>query len=110
MNRKVKPENRGVCERMAEIRERASMTQFDFAKALGVNRASISAIEAGYFTPSFELLRKVHKKFGVPYEFIIDGSSGANPSRELSEIQRLYDKLKDDYEILHTAYRAIRSK
>lgn len=106
MNKKVKSEYKGICDRIVKIREDRSMTQNDFAAALGVTRASISAIEAAYYTPSYSLIRTIHEKFGVPYDYIIDGKSGINPNKELITMQEAYEKLKEDYDILLTAYKS----
>lgn len=47
-----------------------NMTQADLAKAIGVSRQSIHAIESGKYIPSTVLALKIARRFGKPVEAI----------------------------------------
>lgn len=47
-----------------------NMTQADLAKAIGVSRQSIHAIESGKYIPSTVLALKIARLFGKPVEAI----------------------------------------
>lgn len=82
--------------RIREIRLDARMTQKEMGKLVGLTAASIGAIENGLYTPNFKVLRIIHKKLNVPYEYIIDGTKG--PERDLlkenTELKKENDRLK----------------
>ncbi|MEJ8776647.1 helix-turn-helix transcriptional regulator [Pseudogracilibacillus sp. ICA-222130] len=61
--------------RIRELRKEQKWTQEDLAKAVGVSRQSIVAIEVGKYNPSLELAFKISSKFGLPIEeiFIFEG-------------------------------------
>lgn len=48
----------------------ADMTQEDLAKAIGVSRQTINAIEKRDYTPSTVLALKIARHFGQPVEMI----------------------------------------
>ncbi|KPU62259.1 XRE family transcriptional regulator [Thermococcus sp. EP1] len=56
--------------RLRELREWKGLTQEDLAKALGVTRQTIIAIEKGKYNPSLELAFKIAKFFKVKIEDI----------------------------------------
>lgn len=107
-NRKVKAELQPICDRIAEVRQRSNLTQQEFAELLGTTRASISAIEAGYYTPSFQIMRGIKKKLNVPYEFILDGSGGMNNDSELERCRERNKKLEEEMEIYKLAISALK--
>ncbi|OMP31024.1 MULTISPECIES: helix-turn-helix transcriptional regulator [Mangrovimonas] len=49
-------------------RARHNMTQSDLARAIGVSRQSINAIEQSKYVPSAVLALKIAKLFKVPFE------------------------------------------
>lgn len=51
-----------------EMRTKASVTQDELAKAVGVSRQTIVAIEKGNYTPSLLLAINLAGFFGVPVE------------------------------------------
>ena len=61
--------------RLRELREWKGLTQEDLAKALGVTRQTIIAIEKGKYNPSLELAFKMARFFNVKIEdiFIYEG-------------------------------------
>ncbi len=62
--------------------ERGDMSQDALAKAIGVTRQTIIAIEKGHFVPSTLLTLKLARFFGMPVEQIFqlvdDGSPGGS--------------------------------
>ncbi|MDI3474453.1 MAG: putative transcriptional regulator [Thermococcaceae archaeon] len=61
--------------RLRELREERGLTQEELAKALGVTRQTIIAIEKGRYDPSLRLAFKIAKFFNVNIEdiFIYEG-------------------------------------
>jgi len=59
-----------VKNKLREFRLKYGLTQEQLAKALGVSRQTISAIENGKYCPSLELALKIAKFFGVKVEDI----------------------------------------
>ena len=54
--------------RLRELREAKGLTQEELAKALGVTRQTIIAIEKGKYDPSLRLAFKIAKFFKVKIE------------------------------------------
>ncbi|NJD98346.1 transcriptional regulator [Thermococcus sp. GR7] len=61
--------------RLRELREARGLTQEELAKALGVTRQTIIAIEKGKYDPSLKLAFKIARFFGVLIEdiFVYEG-------------------------------------
>ncbi|KUH33464.1 XRE family transcriptional regulator [Thermococcus celericrescens] len=63
--------------RLRELREARGLTQEELAKALGVTRQTIIAIEKGRYDPSLRLAFRIAHFFGVKIEDIfIHGGDG----------------------------------
>lgn len=66
--------------RLRELREEHGLTQEELAKALGVTRQTIIAIEKGKYDPSLKLAFKIARFFGLNIEDIFiyegDGNEG----------------------------------
>jgi len=56
--------------RLRELREERGLTQEELAKALGVTRQTIIAIERGRYDPSLKLAFKIARFFGRAIEDI----------------------------------------
>lgn len=67
--------DKAIAERLKEIRREARMTQKEMAVVVGLTSGSVGALENAYYTPNFDVLRRIHKTFGVSYDYIIDGIS-----------------------------------
>jgi len=69
------PEDVAMKNRLRELREARGLTQEELAKALGVTRQTIIAIEKGKYDPSLRLAFKIARFFGAKIEdiFIYDG-------------------------------------
>jgi len=84
--------NNSINNRIKELRINTKLSQDSFAKSIGTNRPNYSQIEMGKQKPTLEILSKIHKVYGVPYESLIDGFIG-KIGTEVS------DKLMDAYGI-----------
>ncbi len=64
--------------RLRELREEKGLTQEELAKALGVTRQTIIAIEKGRYNPSLKLAFRMARFFNVRIEdiFIYEGENG----------------------------------
>ena len=64
--------------RLRELREAKGLTQEELAKALGVTRQTVIAIEKGRYDPSLRLAFKIARFFGVKIEdvFLYEGDGG----------------------------------
>jgi putative transcriptional regulator len=62
--------------RLRELRAERDWTQSELARALGVSRQTVNAIETGKYDPSLPLAFKIARVFGQPIESIFseDGS------------------------------------
>ena len=60
--------SQNVTNNVQEYRNKSKVTQEDFAKAIGVTRQTIIAIEKGNYTPSVFLALKVAKYFNTTVE------------------------------------------
>ncbi|GAB6134603.1 helix-turn-helix transcriptional regulator [Thermococcus prieurii] len=65
--------------RLRELREAKGLTQEELARALGVTRQTVIAIEKGKYDPSLRLAFKIARFFGVKIEdiFIYEGDENA---------------------------------
>ncbi|EKD85606.1 MAG: hypothetical protein ACD_37C00679G0002 [uncultured bacterium] len=59
-----------VENRVIELRKNQDITQEQFAKAIGVTRQTVIAIEKGAYAPSVILALKISKYFNLPLEKI----------------------------------------
>lgn len=57
---------------MAHLRTITGMTQKEFAKAIGVSRSFVSAVENGDRHPDLIYLRGVRKRFGISIDALFD--------------------------------------
>ncbi|HIH73556.1 MAG: Uncharacterized protein XD43_1279 [Thermococcales archaeon 44_46] len=67
--------------RLREFREERGLTQEELAKALGVTRQTIIAIEKGRYDPSLRLAFKIAKFFNVKIEDIFIYEGGKNEDK-----------------------------
>lgn len=58
------------------LRAERAWSQAELAKALGVSRQSINAIETGKYDPSLPLAFKIARLFGRPIEEIFEDDEG----------------------------------
>ncbi len=61
-----------LAHKLKDIRTSLKISQGDFANELNISRSGIAQIEAGKTNPSFELIHKVVKIYGVNPDFFFD--------------------------------------
>ena len=57
--------------RIRELRKRSGLTLDEFAKELGVSRATLGFWEQGKFQPSHEMLIRLSDIFGVSVDYLL---------------------------------------
>lgn len=62
-----------LCERVKQVRNAHELSQADFAKRLGINRAHISRIESGKSVPSEQLLRLIAHEYDISWAWLMRG-------------------------------------
>lgn len=62
-----------ICKRFRKIRLHEELTLEEFAVAIKEDTSLIKQIEYGHQTPKIRVLRKVHNRFRVTYDWLIDG-------------------------------------
>lgn len=62
-----------ICERFRKTRIEEGLTQGDFGEMLGIGLSLVKNIERGTSAPSYEVIRKWHKRFKKSYEWILEG-------------------------------------
>lgn len=83
-----------ISVRLKEIRLDHRMTQREFGQMVGLTAAAIGAIEKGLYTPNFNVLRVLHDRLNVSYDYIIDGTEGRDYAHEYKNLRDEYDRLK----------------
>ena len=97
-------------ERIQAVREKAGITQAEFAKACKITRSAISQIESGLTKrPSAAVLLKISQQFGVSLEWLITGKGPMQASgpaalsvtqKRIAEQMRRNDLHPDDLALL----------
>ena len=65
--------------RVETLRRARGLSQEEFARALGVSRQTVSAIERGKYNPSLELAFQLAEFFGMSIEEIFVYQKAAEP-------------------------------
>lgn len=91
-----KSEYTDISTRVKEIRLKNNLTQKEFAKQIGLSAPAVGAIENGLYTPNFNVLRTLKKKFFADYSYIIDGEN----TDEINNLRQENLKLKKEVERL----------
>jgi len=87
-----------IAQRLREIRLDARLTQKEMAKIIGLTPGSVGALENGLYTPNFDVLRAIHTKLNVSYDYIIDGvktnhNDDGDLRQEVERLRKIVDKL-----------------
>jgi len=83
--------DKGVAERLLEVREASGTKQTEMAKRLGVSEQTVRRAETGTHKPGVDYIYAVAKEFGVDAAWIIMGTE--SPAHEkLEEIRRILDR------------------
>ena len=69
----VDPTYPDISERVRQVRLNQELIQADFAEMVGLTLSHVKQIETGRNIPSYALIRKLHKRFKIKYEWLIDG-------------------------------------
>ena len=70
----IKPKyNIDIAFRLKQTRMEAKITQTLFAEKLGISLSAVKGLEKGNFSPNIGIIRKWHKLFKKPYDWILDG-------------------------------------
>ncbi len=95
---KTEPKKAAIATRLRIAREQAGLTQQQVAKLLRLQRPSVSEMEAGRRTVSFEELSKLAKTYGVSVSWLacegVDEGDAAKDKIELAA--RELSKLKPE--------------
>jgi len=62
-----------ICRRFKKWRAESGMTFKELGESMGVPGATLQTYAQGVVAPSFHVMRFLKKKYGVPYEYLIDG-------------------------------------
>ena len=88
---------------LRKARKAANFTQEQLAKALGVNRATVSKYETGEISPSVDQLIKICNILDVSFEELIGDEPGAKPS-EIRQSMKLDDYVRELGYEFHNSY------
>jgi transcriptional regulator with XRE-family HTH domain len=93
-----------VGQRIRIVREKAGLTQQEFADVLDCSRRQLAKIEDAQATPSIWNLRTIRAKFNIDPEWIIEGP-GINPrAHARTQEWERYDRLVAEVQKLGTSY------
>ncbi len=67
-------------EKLADLRIAKHLKQSEVAKAIGVNKGTISAYEANRSYPKYEKIVKIAEFFGVSYDYLMCEQEFSNPT------------------------------
>jgi transcriptional regulator with XRE-family HTH domain len=65
--------NKGIGQRIKELREERGLSQEKFGKMLEVTQQYVGALESGKRNPGRALVFMISRKFGVPEEWVREG-------------------------------------
>lgn len=77
-----------IAKRFKQFKEDTGLTYKDLASAIGTTTETLQAYASGRVSPNFFTLRMMKKKFGLNYDWLIDGS------KKGKKIKPLGDKLE----------------
>jgi transcriptional regulator with XRE-family HTH domain len=83
-----------IANRLREIRLDARLTQKEMAKIIGLTAGSVGALENGLYTPNFDVLRALHTKLNVSYDYIIDGVKNGHNESEVTALKQEVERLR----------------
>ena len=99
-----------IQNRLREAREASGLSQGQVAKKLELHRPTVSEIEAGRRKVSAQEIEQFSKIYGVPVDWIINGSNADDPAdaRILIAARELSKMSEADLERLMTTLRMLR--
>jgi len=86
-------------EKIKTLRKARNWSQVELADKLGVHRNHMNRLEAGQYTPSIDLLKKMSAVFGVSTDFLLNEEMEIDEPLNLKN-KTLFEKIKiiDDME------------
>lgn len=69
--------------RLRQVREKAGLSQSEFAEQVGVSRGAISTYELGERVPDIRFTDNVIEKFGCSYEYLMGRTENATPADKI---------------------------
>lgn len=66
-------QNKGMAERLSELRKMKRLTQIELAEILGVSRTTIANYETGNRTPDYDMLIRLAEIYHVSCDYLIRG-------------------------------------
>ena len=89
----------GLGDKIRRMRKVRDWTQEELARLVGVERATIAGYETREKHPSYEVLKKLARVFGVSIDHLLDYQSEAD-SQQQNEIRKITEAVKEDPELL----------
>lgn len=95
-----------IGERIKEIRQRASMTQTEFGRAIGVSGATVSTSESGKTNPEQRTLLLICEKFGVDLHWLETGEGERLKAQESAKLIPRLQRVLNEYPTVANALEA----
>lgn len=92
-------------KRLRDFRESLKMNQSEFAEVLNTRQDTLSRYESGKLGIPFDIIRILHRKFKMNYQWFFDGV-GPMKTTEVTRPSLITDlsALQVDFEIMKKAY------
>lgn len=91
---KSKASSDNIAKRLRDIRINARLTQREMGEIVGLSSGSVGALENNLYTPNFDVLRAIHNRFNVSYEYIIDGTNTTGSHKEIESLRQEVERLR----------------
>lgn len=85
--------------KIKDIRTRLKVSQGDFANELSISRSGIAQIEAGKTNPSFELIHKIVKIYGINPDLFFDDLNLKNNNTDINVQVKTLNNVQDNDKI-----------
>lgn len=85
---------KSIGTRLRKIRIDARLTQKEMGEIVGLTPGSVGALENDLYTPNFDVLRAIHSRLGISYDFIIDGANTTGNIKEIESLQQEVERLR----------------
>jgi transcriptional regulator with XRE-family HTH domain len=83
-----------IAKRLREVRIDNRLTQKEMGEIINMTSGSVGALENGLYTPNFDVLRTIKKRFNVSYDFMLDGEVGPDSNKLLDENAKLKEEVE----------------
>ena len=90
------PNSLGIAKRLKEIRTKEGLTQLEWSKIINMSPPAVGALENAWYLPNLDVLKKIKKKYGYSYDFLLDGSDAKNSIEfqyDVKKLTKIVDKL-----------------